>query len=533
MPKEYRIDYRDTGAFSQMVIDYIDAHPDLQPFYQWPVSMEGIAGAMEARGQFNTNRSLLVQVLQAQYGNSANELQKEQIEKLADPHTYTVCTAHQPNLFTGHLYFVYKILHAIRLCRELKTQFPDKHFVPVYYIGSEDADLDELGQVHAGGRDYRWQTEQTGAVGRMRVDAGLLGLIKELSGQLSVLPFGRLWIDLLEQCYRPGNSIADATFQLVNELFGSYGLLVLQPDHALLKSSFAPVMQRELLEQFSAPAVKSVVSSLAEKYHVQATGRELNLFYLEEGLRERIEKIQDSPARWKRVQTEKEWNEADLLSELRDFPERFSPNVILRPVYQEWILPNIAFIGGGGELAYWLELKAVFAAAGVPYPVLVLRNSFLLASGRQAQLLHKMGFEWKDIFAAENQLMEQFVRKSSTLRLSLEAEKKQLDEVYTAMRQAAVAVDTSLDKHVNALYQKALKKAEALEKKILRAEKRKFTDGQSQLHTLKAGLFPKGNLQERVENIMSWYARNGRQVLDELQQHSGSLEQQFTILELD
>ncbi len=529
-----RLAYRDTGFFSEMILDYLEGHPGLSSCYRWPVDAEGIRGAMEARRNFTTDRGLLVQVLQEQYAGRASALQQEQIEQLASPHTFTVCTAHQPNLFTGHLYFVYKILHCIRLSRELNELFPGERFVPVYYIGSEDADLEELGQVQLDGKTYRWQTRQSGAVGRMKVDDELVALIRELSGQLNVLPYGAEWTNLLLEAYQPGISIAEATATLVNRLFGAYGLLVLQPDNRALKAAYVPVMERELLEQFSAPAVQATAGYLARHYHVQAAGRELNLFYLGEGLRERIEKLSlpgEEPA-WTVVNTAIRWSRETLLTELKTHPEHFSPNVILRPLYQESILPNVAFIGGGGEIAYWLELKNVFDAASVPFPVLVLRNSFLLADERHTHRKEKLALSWKALFEPEHALLSRLVKAQSQLTLSLAAELEQLQGVYERMSALAGAVEPTLARHTQALYQQALKRAQMLEKKMLRAEKKKFPQEQQQLQALKTALFPNGNLQERVKNIMGWYARYGSGIIDALLENSTALDQQFTVLEL-
>jgi uncharacterized protein YllA (UPF0747 family) len=254
------IPYKQTGYFSTIVTDYIAGDKKLQPFYNYPVSLEGIKGAIVQRKLFKTDRNLLASILTEQYQHTdLTDKQKSYIEKLQSDNTFTICTAHQPNIFTGPLYFIYKILHAVKLAEELQTALPENNFVPVYYMGSEDADLDELGHIFIDGQKYEWKTSQTGAVGRMKVDKALIQLIETISGQLLVKPFGAEIISLMKDCYQLGELIEQATFKLVNNLFADYGLLILLPDSAMVKKAFAPAMKRELLVGFSHPAVQQTV----------------------------------------------------------------------------------------------------------------------------------------------------------------------------------------------------------------------------------------------------------------------------------
>jgi bacillithiol biosynthesis cysteine-adding enzyme BshC len=524
------IAYQKTGFFSSMVLDYISKEPSLKPFYTHHMSIDSALAAISERQAFATNRQLLVNVLQAQYaGVTLNSLQQQHLQALASENCFTVCTAHQPNLFTGHLYFVYKILHAIKLAEEFKQQLPQYDFVPVYYMGSEDADLEELNHITINGQRYQWNTKQTGAVGRMLIDDSLVAVIQQMAGQLLVMPHGQAVIDLLMQSYIPGLTISEATFTMVNQLFAEFGLLILQPDQPALKKAFAPVMQRELLEQFSHPVVQQTAATLPIQYKVQAAGRPLNLFYLHQQMRERIEKIGDA---WQVVNTQISFTRLELLRELEQHPERFSPNVILRPVLQETLLPNIAFIGGGGEIAYWLELKNVFAAAGVPYPMLLLRNSFMLTNSQQREQAERLQFNPGDLFYSAATLTDILVKREAALQLELSHEKEQLTQLYQQIKNIAGKIDPTLVQHTEALQVKALKKIIVLEKKMLKAERLKFGVQQSQVHKLKAALFPGNNLQERVENYLGYAAQWGPSLMQQLYQHSQAMAALFTVVNL-
>lgn len=405
---------------------------------------------------------------------------------------------------------------------------PEYHFVPVFYIGSEDADLDELGHINLYGEKLEWKTSQTGPVGRMIVDKKLISLIDVLFSQVGVQPYGPEIIGLFKSCYREGTTIQQATLEMVNQLFSQYGLLVLIPDNARLKKPFNWVVKRELLEQFSRVLVEETTKELGKHYKVQAGGREINLFYMPGDKRERIIEINGLfkvPG--------KTWTQEEVLTELEEYPENFSANVILRGVFQEMILPNVAFIGGGGEIAYWLELTKVFAACQVPFPVLIVRNSFLLVQKEQEKRIQQLGFRVVDFFKTGMELINELVKRETRVQLHLEEQKSELAEAYDQIKHLTGKVDITLQLHVASLQTRALKLVDQLEKKMLKAEKKKFAAQQRQIIKLKKQLFPADSLQERVDNITPHYAAYGRGLLEALCNASASLEQEFCVLVLD
>ena len=522
--------YQQTCYFSKTIVDYLNKKESLQPFYQHEVSIEGIKAAIQQRQGFQQNREVLVNVLNEQYsGLPLSSPVEQNIQLLLEPNTYTITTAHQPVIFTGPLYFAYKILHAVKLAETLSQQLPEHHFVPVFYMGSEDADLDELGTMNVDGKEYKWKTKQTGAVGRMKVDNAFINLLQQLENQVSVFPFGEELIQIFKRCYRFGATIQQATLEVVNELFGEYGVVVLIPDNKNLKHLLGKVFIKEIEEQFSHKEVEKTLAQLSKLYKVQAGGRDLNLFYLWDDSRERIEKdgndfiIQNKNLRFTKMQ---------LIEEVNQYPERFSPNVILRGVFQETVLPNIAFIGGGGELAYWLELKAVFEAAQVPYPVLVLRNSFLFINVKEAKKIYQLHFTPTDFFKDSLTLTNDLVKRVSNNVIIIEDEIQEAKNLFHKLQQLTAKVDVTLSEHTQALSALTEKKLIALQKKIQREERRKYATQQQQIEAIKQQLFPNKNLQERVENISGWYARYGKHFIDMIYKNSLSLEQQFTIITL-
>ena len=517
-----------TGYFSEMMTAYLEQAQPLRSFYKHTPGLAGIKDAIAARKGFANNRPLLVEELRKQYATvPASAKVEENLALLLQPDTFTITTAHQPVIFTGPLYFIYKILHAIKLAATLRQELPQFHFVPVFYMGSEDADLEELGSIYLSGEKITWETKQTGAVGRMNT-RGLEKIMQRAEGELSVLPHGKELVQLFKDHYLNSPDIQTATFRLVHALFAEYGLLVLVPDNPRFKELMLPVFEKDLFEQQPAAIVNATIEKLSKHYKVQANPRDINLFYLKDQLRGRIEITADG---YIVHDSEIKFSEAQLRQELREHPERFSPNVILRGLFQETILPNIVFIGGGGETAYWLELAGLFDHYKVPYPMLLLRNSFLFIEKKWREKAARLEFSTTDLFKNEQELLTALVTRHKNGELKLTHELVEVQQLYHQLKAKAGHIDKTLESHIEALQTRAIRPLQELEKKMLRAEKRKYSDGQRQIHHLKEALFPHNSLQERIDNFMPYYARWGKEFIDMLYRCSPSLEPQFVILE--
>jgi bacillithiol synthase len=502
------IPHSSTNAFSKLVLDYLNEADSLKPFYTAYPNIDNIQQQVASRSFGEPQRAVLNKVLQAQYTHYIIKPAVQQnISLLLQPNTFTICTAHQPLVFTGTLYFFYKIIHAIKLANTCKQYMPQYNFVPIFYMGTEDADVDEIGSFNFNNKPYKWDPQQTGAVGRMDT-ASLQLLLNDIKNDLPNIPeqgidIYALLSDALQHC----TTLADVTKYIVHELLGDYGIVVLNPDDAELKQSFVPVLNNELLHQSSHFEVSKTNIDLEKLYKAQAQSRPINLFYLHNNIRERIELKQNI---YYVHNTNLQFTEHEILSLASEHPERFSPNVILRGVFQEGILPNIAFVGGGGELAYWMQLKQVFALHNVPMPILVLRQSFAMVSASFNTHLSKLNATITEAFTAAEQWQQQLL-KQHELNKILNDHLNDAQLIYNQIANISQIVNKPLQQSTQAHITKISKIHHRLEQKFMAHLKRQDDLYIKYITAIKAELMPHGVLQERYDialNYLGFYGHN-------------------------
>lgn len=521
------ISYQETGSFSKLVLDYINNEEELKDFYTYRPDIQGLTEAIKRRN-FSGDRNTLVNVLKGQYQHlQPNKSVTKNIELLANNNTFTVTTGHQLNLFTGPLYFIYKIVTAINLAIELKIAHPDKNFVPVYWMATEDHDFDEINHVSVDEKNISWIQKTNGATGRLSTKT-VAAAVTAYKGYLGISKNGRHIAKLVEKAYLEHDNLADATRYLVNNLFEKYGLVIVNADDPSLKKLFSPIITADIIEQNSSKNIEKSSAKLEELgYKTQVNGRDINFFYLKDNLRERLIFEKD---KYIVNHTDISFTEVELRREIDTYPERFSPNVVMRPMYQEVILPNIAYIGGGAEVAYWMQLKANFDYYKVDFPVLLLRNSALLIDRRSAENLYRLGFSLEDVFLPVEELKNLWVQKNSTAQLSLADETRAINSIFDQIKLNAYKIDKTLSVSTDTAKQKTNHLLANLEKKLFRAEKRKHKTALTQIENVKKRLFPNGTMQERTLNIAPMYVNYGEDFLSTCIENFEPLGGDFTLL---
>jgi bacillithiol synthase len=508
-----KFDLDQTGGFSPLFIDYISQKPSLKPYFEQFPDFDGFANSIKSRKFDLEKRQILVQALQQQYKGISNT---PEFSEILNEKTFTITTGHQLNIFTGPLYVIYKIVSTINLAKTLKSHFPAYNFVPVYWMATEDHDFEEINHFSLFNKTYTWQTDQKGAVGQMQC-AEIEAILNEMPEKVA----------LFEKAYRNAGCLAHAVRAYMHELFGTKGLVCLDGDDVLLKTEFKEVIKDEILKRKTFEIIEKSSENLEKLgYKTQVKGREINFFYLENGLRERIV-FENS--KYHILNTSLSFSEKEILDLIDSNPERFSPNVILRPVYQEVILPNIAYLGGPAEVVYWLQLKTAFENFKVQFPIIMPRNFALYINIATKKRMDKLGMTTDQLWDDEQDLKKNYITKNAENQFGIGSEIVQISKEFDKILAKALPIDKTLEGVVLAEKQKTINAIESLEKRIKKAEERTYETGINQLIGVKTKLFPGGSPQERTDNFLNFYLNNP-DFINQLHESFDPLDFRFNVL---
>ncbi len=520
--------YSEVPQLSKRDLSYIEEQGALTPFFKYPVTLESFQQVINDRKHLPVDRKTLTKVLREQYSKiETSESVLANIRSLERDNTFTLVTAHQPSLFTGPLYYVYKIISLLNLCKTLNEKVPAYHFVPVFISSGEDHDFEEVNHLNLFNKTLSWESGESGSVGKMKT-ATLKPVLEQLKALLGNSENALEIYSLIEKAHTEPEYYAESSFRMANELFKDYGLVILNTSHPELKRLLIPIIRKDIFEKQSHDIVNSAIVELEKVgYASQATPREINFFYLDKQIRERI--VEEN-GYFHVINTDIQFSRQEMESEIEAHPEKFSPNVIMRPIYQETILPNLAYIGGGGEIAYWLERKKQFEHFGLNFPMLIRRNSALWVDSTSIKRMQKLGLNLADFFQEAEELIKLYVDKNAEGEIKLDSEKELLLKVFESVAEKTETVDPTLVKTSWAEHARAVKSLENLETRLVRAEKQKHDNAIQQIRTLKEKLFPGNGLQERYDNFLPFYLKHGRSFFEVLLTNLDPLEKQFTVI---
>tara|TARA_B100000683_G_scaffold193288_1_gene186277 strand:+ start:9688 stop:11223 length:1536 start_codon:yes stop_codon:yes gene_type:complete len=501
----HKIRYKDTSFFSKLVENYTEKSIDESMYNRYP-SLSSFSEQIKEKSKQCIDRDLLVSVLKKQ--NKSINLSEESlmnIEFLSDNNTFTITTGHQLCLFTGPLYFIYKIISTINLAERLKKEFCQYNFVPIFWMASEDHDFTEVNHIHLYGKKFIWESNERGIVGNFKTKK-ILRIIDEIDSFLGSDRVKKSLVKLLKRCYSK-DTLSEATRDFVNELFGEYGLVIMDSNDKYLKQKLIPIMKEDIIHQSLAPVIKKNSDINSKLYKNQAFVRNINFFKISEGKRERVlESVSEN--------------------EIDNNPEKFSPNVLIRPLYQELILPNLCYVGGGAEISYWMQLKSVFHQQDIVFPILLLRNSVMWIEEKDYKKINNLGFDIENIFLSTPSLEKMYVQRQSEINLL--KEKLSLENLYRSIDKRTH--DQGLKSLIKSDFVKNLKSLEKIEKKLIRSEKQKHENSLNQIRKIKRKLFPNNQLQERIDNLIAFYNTYGEKFIKTLKEELDPLDSNFLIL---
>ncbi len=521
------VSFEDVPQLSARDKAYQRGDERLSPFIKYPAELASFDKVFKDRSEYTIDRALLVSTLIKQYKSlPTSDLTLQHIKELSSTKTFTIITAHQPSLLTGPLYFIYKICSVIKLSRQLNEAYPDYKVVPVFVTGGEDHDFEEIATMHMFNKDFTWETNQVGSTGRMTHDGldSVLTAVKEVLGDSDN---SNVLKSIIEDAQSSTDNYGGFMIYVVNELFKEYGLVIANMDNAAFKRQLLPYIIRDIEQKDSQKSVEQDQVALETAgFKRQAHARTVNVFFMEEN-RTRVIANDDGSFSI----ADKSYHKDELVSLLNEHPEAISPNVILRPIYQELIMPNLAYIGGGGELAYWVERKRLFDLWELPFPMLIRRDSLHIVDKKTNKVLANAKMSIMDLFQREEQIIGHYARLQSEEDIDLSDEKKAIIDIFDRLKERAGKIDPTLAKTSLSEASKAIKSIDYLQSKMLKAEKNKNEVGINKLKKAKQKLFP-GNdgLQERYDNFIPFYLRYGSEWIDEIIGHCDPLNKSFKVL---
>jgi len=502
-----KVNRRNTSFFTQQQLDFCYNTDVFSQFITEPISIDAFFNQIQRKkkafspAQRKVLRDRLLEktfsdnVKYCGYVSQENEgLLRSNIESLTNENTFTVVTGHQMVAMTGPLYVIYKIAHVIRLCELLKNTYPDYNFVPVFWLASEDHDYQEVRSFNLFNRSFSWDTQQSGPVGRFRMENWEQVLV-EFSELFKNHPESEIFelISAFE-----GDNYADAYMRLIGRLFGKYGLVMINADDNVFKRQFIPYMEREINEHFSYKAITKTTEKLLQiGGREQITPREINLFYINNTVRERLIERGDQIE----IPTQGIYSKEEVLKWIRNKPEDFSPNVSLRPLYQEVLLPNICYVGGAGEINYWLQLKGVFDIANIPFPLLQTRNSFVWIDQNTSEKLNKLNLSPADIFKELHVLQREYMESFAGEEIDFNNIDEQFHKLQQVMLNNTLEIDPSLESYAVAESVRMEKQVQHFKDKLYKTVKSKHDKNLKIIQQIKDKLFPNNQLQERYTNF--------------------------------
>lgn len=500
------ISFDEVGFTSSITRELIQRKSEIKEFIQDFFGLEELIKHSELKRFSPEKRTILNQALT----NQNKEIQLSQqtiqnIDLLKEENAFTIVTGHQLNLATGPLYSIYKISEVIALTKRLNGMQSTKKFVPVFWLASEDHDFEEINHIHLFGQKIEWHHDnlKDSVVGRIETK-GFNEFIEQVKAKFSN-PDDQEKLEAFFKPYFSSRTLAEASRKLINELFGEYGLVIIDGDDRELKQLFQPIAQKEINELTTWKSVEKTNLKLDELgFHQQVFLRNCNLFYINEnGVRDRISfenetfQIGDQPV-----------EKSELIRMLEESPEAFSPNALMRPLYQESILPNVCYVGGGGEIAYWLQLKENFESFNITFPLLKVRSSNLMVRDKEFDVLaeNEMGiFDLKqDIHALFKDKIKEEVGGCIIADEIIEA----LNELKAKSVKKAEEIEKGLVQTVESTFTRLEGEVHKLEDKLIKGKKKKEETNIKKLDRLKDKIFPEDGFQERYENIIPYLVNN-------------------------
>ena len=459
------------------------------------------------------NREVLFQVISSQYSKTGLKI-PENLKAIKNKGVFTITTGHQLCVFGGPQYFIHKIISVLKIVESLKLKFEDFDFIPLFWMASEDHDFQEISAINIFNKNLSVSKEDSIGVGKLspKIFTPILELLKDLfKNDLRFKNLESIFSASLSQ-----QNWANACRYWISKVFEKENLIVIDADDVKFKKLFLPTVKKELEDQFIYNSVENTNSKLRSLgYEPKINPRVLNLFFLADKKRHRIIfednvfKIGDMILNLK-----------EILSLLNNSPEKFSPNVLMRPLYQELLLPNLVYVGGPSELVYWSQLKKSFDQVGINYPLLILRDHFNWMSEKSYKQWKNLGFTDNDLIINPDTLIKNYVLSLNNETLDFKIENELLEKLSQNLLAKAKGIETTLEPSVNGTIKGMMSDLNKVKNKFLKALKSKEELKKNQVNKISRQLHVNNKLTERVDSFIPMYVKAEKDYIRTLKSYS-------------
>ena len=521
------INFSNIPANQNLFLDFIEEFDNVAKFYSKNFRDKDnyIKHFNRLAQQDRSHRNKLAQIIKNQY--STKKVSKEteaNIEQLDSPKTIAVITGQQLGLFGGPLYTIYKTITAIKFCKKLKEDYPEFNFVPIFWLEGDDHDYDEVRTISLlnneniltdiSYNDGLEEETNRGSIGKLKFNENINLVFEELQKTLRETEFKASLIDFLKTIYSPGKTFLESFSELLFNLFDQHGLIIFNPIDDEVKKLFIPIFRKAITDfQYHSTALVERSAELEEVYHAQVKVKAINLFYLDEKERLLIEPTETGELRLKGKR--KKFSFEDILNQIENTPEKFSPNVLLRPICQDFLFSTGFYIAGPGEISYFAQVNPLYEFFSIEEPFIYPRASATIVEQGVNQVLTKHNLSILEIFVDEKELIDKIVRASSELNIEqlFSSANENINNVFKDVSEKIILIDKTLGDLSEKSLQRIQQTLDYLKQKATEAEKRKYETSIRQLSKVQNILYPKNNLQEREINFIYFVNKYGMDFL--------------------
>ncbi len=527
------INFSDIPGHHNLFLDYLYEFDNVKHFYKndFRNKESYLSVFRKVAEKFDDFRNELSDIVKDQYSiHKPSHKTEKNISLLKSKKTLAVVTGQQLGLFGGPLYTLYKIITAIKLSQYLSERYDEYQFVPVFWLEGDDHDFNEVRYMNLisdnnellkfSYEDEIEEDENKGSIGRLKFNEKINLVHYELSAKIRKTDFSQSLIEKLKSYYTDNETFKSSFSKLIFSLFDEYGLIIFDPQDKKVKERLKPVFKKEISDfRIHTEKLVNVSALLEETYHAQVKVRPVNLFYSNEEGRYLIEPVENE-FRLKRKR--KRFTYDELMSLIDTEPEAFSPNVLLRPICQDFVLPTAFYIGGPSEVAYFAQVMPLYDFYQIEAPIIYPRSSATLVEKNISSILEKFGLTVLDVFMDSDKLKSRVVGSlsDSTIESMFESTYNQIELSFDQLKEKLFELDKTLSDASTKYKQKIINYIDELKSKTIEAQKKKFEVTLRQIDKLAVNVFPNGNLQEREINFIHYANKYGdnflKLVFDEL-----------------